>query len=76
MFRTNVETSTAIERMQRRRETHNHIERRRRDNINNIIHELSTIIPNAAEKHDKVNVLRLSLDYIKVRSPNTQNLLS
>jgi hypothetical protein len=67
--RNNLDSKTAIERIQRRRENHNHVERRRRDNINNTIFELSNIVPNAAQpgqKPNKGNILKLSLDYIKV----------
>lgn len=37
----------AAERKRKRRESHNAVERRRRDNINDRIHELSTLIPEA-----------------------------
>ncbi|KAI9487842.1 MAG: hypothetical protein EXX96DRAFT_473971 [Benjaminiella poitrasii] len=66
--RNNLDSKTAIERIQRRRENHNHVERRRRDNINNIIFELSSVVPNAiqqGQKPNKGNILKLSLDYIK-----------
>lgn len=66
--RNNLDSKTAIERIQRRRENHNHVERRRRDNINNTIYELSSVVPNAAQpgqKPNKGNILKLSLDYIK-----------
>lgn len=68
-YRNNLDSKTAIERIQRRRENHNHVERRRRDNINNIIFELSSVVPNATQpgqKPNKGNILKLSLDYIKV----------
>ncbi|KAI8647201.1 hypothetical protein BD408DRAFT_408773 [Parasitella parasitica] len=66
--RNNLDSKTAIERIQRRRENHNHVERRRRDNINNTIFELSSVVPNAiqpGQKPNKGNILKLSLDYIK-----------
>ncbi|KAI9252651.1 Myc-type, basic helix-loop-helix domain-containing protein [Sporodiniella umbellata] len=66
--RNNLDSKTAIERIQKRRENHNHVERRRRDNINNTIYELSSVVPNAAQpgqKPNKGNILKLSLDYIK-----------
>jgi hypothetical protein len=68
-YRNNLDSKTAIERIQRRRENHNHVERRRRDNINNTIFELSSVVPNAiqpGQKPNKGNILKLSLDYIKV----------
>ncbi|KAI8049120.1 helix-loop-helix DNA-binding domain-containing protein [Gilbertella persicaria] len=67
--RNNLDSKTAIERIQRRRENHNHVERRRRDNINNTIFELSSVVPNAiqpGQKPNKGNILKLSLDYIRV----------
>lgn len=58
-----------IDRIQKRRENHNHVERRRRDCINNTILELSHIIPNASlpgQKLNKGNVLKLAVDHILV----------
>ena len=65
----NVDSKTAIERIQRRRENHNHVERRRRDNINNTILELSRIVPHAVQTGQKLNkgkVLKMALDHILV----------
>ena len=65
-----MDSKTAIERIQRRRENHNHVERRRRDNINNTILELSRIVPNAVQQGQKLNkgkVLKMALDHILVR---------
>jgi len=63
------------EKRRRRRESHNAVERRRRDNINEKIHELSTLIPehilnpNNGEgpvgKPNKGVILRKSVEYIK-----------
>jgi len=63
------------EKRRRRRESHNAVERRRRDNINEKIHELSTLIPehilnpNNGEgpvgKPNKGIILRRSVEYIK-----------
>ncbi|KAI9322590.1 hypothetical protein BX666DRAFT_1896604 [Dichotomocladium elegans] len=75
--RKNVDSKTAIERMQRRRENHNHVERRRRDNINNTILELSRIIPTAGPDHQKLNkgsVLKLALNYILDLQKENQKL--
>ncbi|KAI8364742.1 uncharacterized protein BYT42DRAFT_590221 [Radiomyces spectabilis] len=73
--RNNLDSKTAIERIQRRRENHNHVERRRRDNINNAILELSQVVPNAihpGQKPNKGNILKLALDYIKaLQAENT-----
>ncbi|CAO3652858.1 unnamed protein product [Cunninghamella echinulata] len=65
--RKNLDSKTAIERLQRRRENHNHVERRRRDTINNIIYELSQVVPLAiwsGKKPHKGNILKATLDYI------------
>jgi len=63
------------EKRRRRRESHNAVERRRRDNINEKIHELSTLIPehilnpNNGEgpvgKPNKGTILKKSVEYIK-----------
>ncbi|SAM03053.1 hypothetical protein [Absidia glauca] len=66
--RNNLDSKTVIERIQKRRENHNHVERRRRDNINSTILELSQIVPNALQpnqKPNKGNILKLTLDYVK-----------
>ncbi|CAO3657106.1 unnamed protein product [Mucor hiemalis] len=65
--RKNLDSKTVIDRIQKRRENHNHVERRRRDCINNTILELSHIIPNASlpgQKLNKGNVLKLAVDHI------------
>ncbi|KAI9025084.1 hypothetical protein CLU79DRAFT_746214 [Phycomyces nitens] len=75
--RNNLDSKTAIERIQRRRENHNHVERRRRDNINNTILELSQVVPNAlqpGQKPNKGNILKLALDYIKDLQLDNQRL--
>ncbi|RUS15567.1 helix-loop-helix DNA-binding domain-containing protein, partial [Endogone sp. FLAS-F59071] len=59
-----------MERLKRRRENHNYVERRRRDNINHTIYEISEVVPNAfqpGQKPNKGNILRLALEHIKVR---------
>ncbi|RUP46713.1 helix-loop-helix DNA-binding domain-containing protein [Jimgerdemannia flammicorona] len=58
-----------FEKRKRRRESHNAVERRRRDNINEKIQELSTLLPEAivdgANKPNKGAILRKSVDHIK-----------
>lgn len=57
-----------MERLKRRRENHNYVERRRRDNINNTIYEISSLLPNtfpAGSKPNKGNILRLTVDYLR-----------
>ncbi|KAF9944800.1 hypothetical protein BGZ65_011574 [Modicella reniformis] len=57
------------EKRRRRRESHNAVERRRRDNINEKIQELSTLLPDIyvdnANKPNKGVILRKSVDYIR-----------
>ncbi|OAJ39476.1 hypothetical protein BDEG_23316 [Batrachochytrium dendrobatidis JEL423] len=58
-----------IEKRRRRRESHNAVERRRRDHINEKIHELSNLLPEFASdiqnKPNKGVILRRSVDYIR-----------
>ncbi|KAJ2559239.1 hypothetical protein EV175_000436 [Coemansia sp. RSA 1933] len=66
--RNSVDSKTALERLQRRRENHNFVERRRRDNINHTITTLSTLIPYCTEDSVKLNkgsILHMAVDYIR-----------
>ncbi|KAG0170101.1 hypothetical protein DFQ28_003849 [Apophysomyces sp. BC1034] len=66
--RKELDSKTAIERLKKRRENHNHVERRRRDIINNTILELSHVVPNATQpgqKPNKGSILKLALDHIQ-----------
>ncbi|KAJ2235788.1 hypothetical protein IWW45_002320 [Coemansia sp. RSA 485] len=66
--RNSVDSKTALERLQRRRENHNFVERRRRDNINHTITSLSTLIPYCTEDGVKLNkgsILHMAVDYIR-----------
>ncbi|KAJ3215647.1 hypothetical protein HDU67_000181 [Dinochytrium kinnereticum] len=55
------------EKRRRRRESHNAVERRRRDNINEKIQELSTLLPDfTSEAQNKGAILRRSVEYIKM----------
>ena len=59
-----------VDRIQKRRENHNHVERKRRDYMNNTILTLSQIIPHASlpgQKLNKGNVLKLAVDHILVK---------
>ncbi|KAJ1890138.1 hypothetical protein LPJ81_005994, partial [Coemansia sp. IMI 209127] len=63
-----VDSKTALERLQRRRENHNFVERRRRDNINHTITTLSTLIPYCTDDSVKLNkgsILHMAVDYIR-----------
>ncbi|KAJ1938742.1 hypothetical protein FBU59_004347, partial [Linderina macrospora] len=66
--RNSVDSKTALERLQRRRENHNFVERRRRDNINHTITTLSTLIPYCTEEGVKLNkgsILHMAVEYIQ-----------
>lgn len=56
-----------MEKMRMRRESHNAVERKRRDNINDRIQELGTLLPKAAEnnKISKGTILRKSIEQIR-----------
>ncbi|KAJ2491783.1 hypothetical protein IWW37_001982 [Coemansia sp. RSA 2050] len=66
--RNSVDSKTVLERLQRRRENHNFVERRRRDNINHTITTLSSLIPYCAEEGAKLNkgsILHMAVEYIR-----------
>ncbi|CAO3679148.1 unnamed protein product [Rhizopus stolonifer] len=70
--RKNLDTKTIIERNQKRKENHNHIEKRRRSTMNDIILELSKVVPgtlSVEQKPNKTNILKQSLAYILVNTP-------
>lgn len=56
-----------FEKKRRRRESHNAVERRRRDNINERINDLATLLPDRdATKLNKGTILRKSVDHIRI----------
>lgn len=56
-----------FDKKRKRRESHNAVERRRRDNINERILELSTLLPERdASKNNKGTILRKSVDHIRL----------
>ncbi|CAG8500519.1 9994_t:CDS:2 [Paraglomus occultum] len=78
----NRQQALQTEKKRRRRESHNAVERRRRDHINERIQELSTLLPETyvdnSNKPNKGIILRKSVDYIrdlkqKVRDQSTRN---
>ncbi|KAG0246100.1 hypothetical protein BGX31_004520 [Mortierella sp. GBA43] len=65
-----LDTKTALDKLQRRRETHNRVERKRRDCINQLIDELTSLLPpkhleEVSSKCHRVNVLRGAVSHIK-----------
>ncbi|KAL1925671.1 uncharacterized protein VTP21DRAFT_554 [Calcarisporiella thermophila] len=68
--RHEVDSKTTMERLLRRRENHNHIERRRRDNINSLIMEIGELISTSVHseskpKQSKGATLRMAVEYIR-----------
>ncbi|CAO0798782.1 unnamed protein product [Mucor circinelloides] len=67
--RKNLDSKTIVDRIQKRRENHNDLERRRRNCINHTISELSRVIPSQRasgqqQKLNKHSVLKSALDHI------------
>ncbi|KAG2183484.1 hypothetical protein INT43_006490 [Umbelopsis isabellina] len=68
-YATQLNLQGVMEKRRRRRESHNAVERRRRDNINDRIHELGTLLPDMENdninKPNKGYILRKSVEQIK-----------
>jgi len=66
--RNSLDSRTALEMIRRRRENHNHVERRRRDTLNSTILQIADILPNCSStaKLNKGTILRLALDHLRV----------
>ncbi|OBZ85103.1 hypothetical protein A0J61_06846 [Choanephora cucurbitarum] len=66
-----LDSDTAMSRIKQRRETHNRVERRRRDNLNTLVNQLSDIVPRTSieksggEKCHRAKVLRYAIEYIQ-----------
>ncbi|KAF9364900.1 hypothetical protein BGX34_012141 [Mortierella sp. NVP85] len=74
-----LDTKTALDKLQRRRETHNRVERKRRDCINQLIDELTKLLPpkhleEATSKCHRVNVLRGAVSHIKFLNESNEAL--
>ncbi|KAJ1954195.1 hypothetical protein IWQ62_005816 [Dispira parvispora] len=69
--RDNLDTTTASRRLQRRREQHNRIERKRRDLINQYINELTALVVNPSSKSSNKDV-----DTIPTLEPRTDSATS
>ncbi|KAL0081797.1 helix-loop-helix DNA-binding domain-containing protein [Phycomyces blakesleeanus] len=69
MFAAQANLQAIMDKRRRRRESHNAVERRRRDNINDRIQELGTLLPDLEEdginRLNKGTILRKSVDQIK-----------
>ncbi|KAF8939325.1 hypothetical protein BGZ58_010036 [Dissophora ornata] len=73
-----VDSKTALDKIKRRRETHNRVERRRRDCINQLIDELTSLLPkdddDSQSKCHRVNVLRTAVAHIQNLTHQNENL--
>ncbi|KAF9272055.1 hypothetical protein BGZ68_002781 [Mortierella alpina] len=74
-----LDTKTALDKLQRRRETHNRVERKRRDCINQLIDDLTKLLPpkhleEATSKCHRVNVLRGAVSHIKFLNESNEAL--
>ncbi|KAF9114043.1 hypothetical protein BGX27_000241 [Mortierella sp. AM989] len=74
-----LDTRTALDKLQRRRETHNRVERKRRDCINQLIDDLTKLLPpkhleEVTSKCHRVNVLRGAVAHIKFLSEINSSL--
>ncbi|KAG2177953.1 hypothetical protein INT43_003200 [Umbelopsis isabellina] len=71
-----LDCDTAKDRILQRRETHNKVERRRRDIMNALIGELSDIVPTGSDlktKSQRASVLRRAVQYIRwIQTENQQ----
>ncbi|KAH8548666.1 hypothetical protein BGW37DRAFT_430630 [Umbelopsis sp. PMI_123] len=66
--RSEIDSKTMMERLRKRKENHNHIERKRRDHINHTIFELAEVLPKLDCKDFKANkgsILKATLQHIK-----------
>ncbi|KAI8638543.1 helix-loop-helix DNA-binding domain-containing protein [Parasitella parasitica] len=68
-YSTQANMQAIMEKRRRRRESHNAVERRRRDNINDRIQELGTLLPDAVDdgvnRMNKGTILRKSVEQIR-----------
>ncbi|KAG0023470.1 hypothetical protein BGZ80_009337 [Entomortierella chlamydospora] len=73
-----VDSKTALDKIKRRRETHNRVERRRRDCINQLIEELTSLLPrdddDSQSKCHRVNVLRTAVAHIQKLTQQNEDL--
>ncbi|KAF9927613.1 hypothetical protein FBU30_003035 [Linnemannia zychae] len=73
-----LDSKTALDKITRRRETHNRVERRRRDCINQLIDELTELLPkdddDSVSKGHRVNILRNVVRHIQDLTRHNENL--
>ncbi|KAK3832793.1 MAG: hypothetical protein J3R72DRAFT_235228 [Linnemannia gamsii] len=73
-----LDSKTALDKITRRRETHNRVERRRRDCINQLIDELTDLLPkeddDSLSKGHRVNILRNVVSHIQTLTLHNETL--
>ncbi|KAI8360477.1 hypothetical protein B0O80DRAFT_204859 [Mortierella sp. GBAus27b] len=73
-----VDSKVVLDKINRRRETHNRVERRRRDCINQLILELSSLLPKGEDESQasahRVNVLRSTVAHIQTLTQQNEAL--
>ncbi|KAF9976694.1 Sterol regulatory element-binding protein 1, partial [Actinomortierella ambigua] len=76
--RNSLDSKTALEMLRRRRENHNHVERRRRDTLNSTILQMAEILPHCSStaKLNKGTILRLALEHMKTLQAENHQLRS
>ncbi|KAK9722794.1 hypothetical protein K7432_002416 [Basidiobolus ranarum] len=74
--KSDMDSSTALNRIKKKREQHNRVERRRRDMINSAIEEIAEIVPKVEDKEKSArgDVLRLTIDYIRELQSELESL--
>ncbi|KAI9478602.1 MAG: hypothetical protein EXX96DRAFT_571497 [Benjaminiella poitrasii] len=65
--KNSLDSETLMHRILQRRQTHNRVERRRRDRMNNLFNNLAKCLPNLQHKADnnRADILQEAIDYIK-----------
>jgi hypothetical protein len=69
-----AEAASRIRQLKRYRESHNEVERRRRDNINQVIGELAMMVPDCYPGQSKGSILRKTAEFL--RSLHRQGIIS
>ncbi|KAG0310859.1 hypothetical protein BGZ99_010513 [Dissophora globulifera] len=73
-----IDSKTALEKIKRRRETHNRVERRRRDCINQLVEELTELLPiDGGDSHSKghrVSILRAAVAHVQNLTRQNESL--
>ncbi|KAK4521515.1 uncharacterized protein ATC70_012131 [Mucor velutinosus] len=65
--KNSLDSDTVMHRIMQRRQTHNRVERRRRDRMNNLFHDLSKCLPALQHKteNSRADILQEAIEHIK-----------